>query len=156
MKQQRELIKLLAATLSGVAYIYVLSLMFGHVLVPNPINQWLIEDLAKTGNELGYNVAIYTHDLLVYVVVAIPFAVMLSRLPPKNAWKYLLFALGASLLSQYWILIAEPSRLVTLVEHWQFFVGLGISMTGLPIAFALITAFHRDSGPPSSESATEA
>jgi len=130
----------------GTAYIYVLSEIFGRLLVPNPINQWLIEKLARTGHETEYRLAIYTHDFLIYLIIAFPVAFALSRLPPKYSWKYLFAALGTSLALQYWPLVWEPSRLLSLAEHWQFYVGLAMSTFALPIAYAAISMLGKTEG----------
>lgn len=122
----------------GAAYIYVLSEIFGRLLVPNPFNQWLIENLAKTGHEVEYRIVIYTQDFFIYLIVALPVAFVLSRLPPKYSWKYLFAALGTSLALQYWPIIIEPARLIGVVNHWQFYVGLGMSIIALPLTFAVV------------------
>ena len=140
----------------GATYVYVLSLIFGRLLVPNPINQWLIEKLARTGHEFEYSIAIYLHDFLIYVIVALPLALVLSRLPPKNDWKYLFTALAASLVPQYWVLIFEPSRLIRLAEHWQFYVGLAMSIFGLSLAFTAVSVLAKNGGPTAPEAATRA
>jgi hypothetical protein len=127
----------------GVAYIYILAELFGRVLVPNPINQWLIEKFARAGHDVEYNIAVYSHDFLIYFIVAIPFAVVLSRLPPKNSWKYLFVALATSLVLQYWVPITDLAALARLAELWQFYVGLAMSILGLPLAFAAVSAVSK-------------
>ena len=143
MRKYRTAFAYLIGIGCGVAYIYILAQLFGRVLVRNPINQWLIEKLAKTGHDVGYNIAIYSHDFLVYLIVALPFAVVLSRLPPRNSWKYLLVALATSLVLQYWVPITDPSALIRLAELWQFYIGLGMSILGLPFAFAAVSVVSR-------------
>jgi len=140
MTKYRTVFAYLTGVGCGVAYIYILAQLFGRVLVPNPVNLWLLEKLAKTGHEVEYKIAIYSHDFLIYVIVAVPFAVVLSRLPPKNSWKYLLVALATSLVLQYWAPITDPTALANLAKLWQFYVGLGISIVGLPLAFAAVSA----------------
>lgn len=147
MNSRRTVLSYLIGIGCGYVYIYILAKLFGQVLNPNPINQWLLEYLAKAGHEVGYFVAIYAHDVLLYIIVAIPFALLLSRLPPKNEWKYLFVALATSLVVPNWILFAEPSRLAILAEHLPFYVGTVISILGLPIAFAIVTTLSRVANP---------
>ena len=132
-----------AAVACGAMYSYVLSEAFGRLLVPNPLNRWLIENLAKTGHEAAYYVAIYSHDLLIYVLIALLFALLIALLPPRNSWKYLSVALATSLLLQYWPAISDPWPWITLSKNWRFYVGLCISMLGLPLAFSAVMAIRK-------------
>lgn len=143
----------------GATYIYVLSLIFGRLLIPNPINQWLIEKLVRTGREFEYYVAIYSHDFLIYVIVAMPLALVLCRLQPKNSWRYLFTAVATSWLLQYWPLIVEPSRLMTILKwagHWKTYAGLAMSILPLPLAFAVVSRYGKCKGPTSPEAAESA
>ena len=142
MTKYRTVFACLTGVGCGVAYIYILAQLFGRVLVRNPIHLWLLERLAKTGHEAEYKIAVYLHDFLIYFIVAVPFAVVLSRLPPINSWKYLHVALATSLVLQYWGPITDPAALANLAELWQFYVGLGISILGLPLAFAAASAVN--------------
>ena len=144
MRNRRKALAYLIGAGCGFAYTYILVQLFGRVLVFNPINEWLLENLARAGHEVGYRIAIYSHDFLIYIIVAIPFAVVLSRLPPKNNWMYLLVALATSLVVQYGVLFSDLSRLISVAGHWQFYVGLGMSILGLPLAFAAVTALSKD------------
>ena len=130
----------------GATYGYLLSEIFGRLLVPNPINQWLIEKLARTGHEVAYTIAIYTHDFLIYLIVALPVAFVLSRLPPKYSWKYLSVALGTLLVLIYWPLILEPSRLIRLADNWRSYVGLGMYILALPLAFVAVSVLSKNGG----------
>ncbi len=140
----------------GALYIVVVVEVFGRILVPNPINQWLIESLARTNRENEYRLAIYTHDFLICLIIALPVAFALSRLSPKYSWKYLFTALGTSLSLQYWPLIWEPSRLQGVAGHWQFYVGLGMSTLALPIAFAAVSRLGKTGGSTSAEATSTA
>jgi len=129
----------------GAAYSYVLSILFGRVLMPNPINLFLLEKLAKNGREFEYYLAIYAHDFLLYVIAALPFAFVISRLPPIGNWSNLLIALTVSLALHYWAPIAALSSFVSLARHWQFYVELGFSVLALPIAFSVARSLRRRS-----------
>ena len=142
---QKGLAHLMAAV-CGAVYIVVVAEVFGRILVPNPINQWLIESLARTGYEKQYTIAIYTHDSLIYLIVALPVAFALSHFRPKYGWRYVFTALGTSLALQYWPLIWEPSRLQEFAGHWQFYLGLGMSTLALPIAFAVVSCLGKTGG----------
>lgn len=135
----------------GVIYIIAIVEIFGRVLVPNPINEWLIEKLATAGHGVAYTIAIYSHDFLIYIIVAVPFALMLSLLRPRYSWKYLIAALIASLAAHYWLPLTEPDRLMHLVQSWRFWVGLGMSVLGLPIAFVTMTLLGRRGTVPAAE-----
>ncbi len=132
----------------GAAYSYVPSILFGRVLVSNPINLFLLEKLAKTGREFEYYLAIYALDFLLYVIVALPIAFAISRLPPKGNWSNLLIALAVSLAMHYWVPIVDLSSFVSLARHWQFYVELGFSVLALPLAFAVARALQRHSNSP--------
>jgi hypothetical protein len=148
MTKYRTMFTYLFGAGCGIAYVYILAQLFGRVLVPNPINQWLIDKLARTGHEVEYKVAIYSHDFLIYFIVAVPFAVLLSRLPPKNNWKYLLVALATSLVIQYWGPITDLAVLTRLAGMWQFYVGLAMSTLSLPLAFAAVSAISKKGATP--------
>ncbi len=143
MSKRLTAISYAAAVACGAVYIFVLAEVFGRLLVSNPVNRWLIEKLAKTGHEVEYNAAIYSHDLFVYVLIALPLAILLSLLPPRNNWKYLLAALATSIILQYWAPITDPSVLPHLGKHWRFYVGLGISLLGFPLAYSAVLAVRK-------------
>jgi hypothetical protein len=84
---------------------------------------------------------------------------VLSHLQPKKSWRYLLTAVATSWLLQYWPLIVEPSRLMTLLKwagHWKTYVGLAMSILALPLAFAAVTRYGKRKSPTESEVAESA
>ena len=147
MRNRSSALSLSIAVGCGLVYIFMLAQVFGLLLVPNPINHWLTENLANTGHEVEYRIAVYAHDFLVYIIVAIPVAVVLARLRPINSWRYLLVALGASLMVQYWDLITDPAGLINLAKYWHFYVGLGISAFALPLTFAAVASVGKHCAP---------
>jgi hypothetical protein len=154
MRNRSSALSLLVAVGCGLVYIFILEQVFGRLLVPNPINHWLIENLANTGHEVEYRIAVYAHDFLIYIVVAIPVAVVLARLRPINSWRCLLVALGTSLMVQYWDLITDPAGLINLAKYWHFYVGLGISVFALPLTFTAVTAVGKHRAPAEPERVT--
>ena len=131
------------AVACGAVYVFILGEIFGRLLVPNPVNLWLIEKLAKTGRNAEYNAIVYLHDLLIFILIALPFTLLLAMLPPRNSWKYLLIALATSLALQYWPAITDYSVLTSLGKLWQFYVGLGISLLGFPLAFSIVLVVRK-------------
>jgi hypothetical protein len=154
MRNRSSALSFLIGVGCGLGYIFILAQLFGRLLVPNPINHWLNQKLASTGHEVEYRIAVYAHDFLIYIIVAIPVALVLARLRPINSWKYLLVALGTSLIVQYWDLITDPSGLINLARHWHFYVGLGISVFALPLTFAAVIAVGKHRAPAAPDTVT--
>lgn len=133
--------KYLVAALIGAAYSWLAVAFWGRYVVNHPINDWLLGVFAKQGHNILYYASIYTHDVLVNVLLATPAAVALVALKDSNNWHCLLVAVAAAVVVGSWGM--ELSSLSLLFRSWGFWAGLAMSVFSLPIAFAAVRAFRR-------------
>ena len=96
MSRKLVILCYLAAAASGIFYAFVLAEFFGQFAHVNPVNLWLIENVARAGHDVVYSALISVHDLLVYILIALPLAWMLAVLPPRNSWRYIAIFVATS------------------------------------------------------------
>ena len=133
--------KYLVAALVGAAYSWLAVAFWGRYVINNPINDWLLEVFAKQGHSALYYISIYTHDVLLNVLLATPAAVALIAFKGSNIWNCVLVAVVAAVIVGYWDM--ELSSLPLLFRSWGFWAGLGMSVFSLPIAFTTIRTFRK-------------
>ena len=114
---------------------------WGGYAANSPINDWLLDTLAEPGHETMYLVAIYVHDVIVNLLLAMPVAAVLMAFRTLNNWPSLLVAVGIGVVASYWDTIWSSC----LFRSWGFWLGIGMSVWSLPIAFACIRALRRSS-----------
>ena len=134
----------LLAIACGALLAYLGTAFWGIYVVVNPINDWLIENLATQGRTLAYYLFAYSHDIIVSIIFAIPFAYLLSRIPPRYAWRYVWIAVVTALVLQYWRVFADPIGLKVILRAYSFYIGVLISTFTLPAAFLIVRKLRRE------------
>jgi glycopeptide antibiotics resistance protein len=127
----------------GAFYAVVVSLFWGVYAVVNPLNDWLIEIFANQGRDTAYYFAIYSHDVIANILLALPFAFLISIIPPRRSWKLLGVALLTSLILLYWRIIFDFGSLFLLSKHWAFWTGLAMAIASPSLAFAAVVKFQQ-------------
>ena len=135
---------LLAAVALGIVHPFVAVFLMGKLIVNDPIMDWLLDVFARQGHEFASGVAIHIHDLLVYLVIAIPFAFLVAGLKPRLNWRYLWVALGVSVfIINLDILIPLPT-LEYVLRFWPYWLLQSLVMAAaFIIAYAAVIAFRR-------------
>ena len=133
--------KYLMAVLIGAAYSWFAVAFWGRYVINNPIYDWLLEVFVKQGRSALYFISIYTHDVLLNVLLATPAAIALIAFKDSNNLICVLVAVVAAVIVGYWGM--EMSSLSLLFRSWGFWAGLGMSVLSLPIAFATIRVVRK-------------
>lgn len=133
--------KYLVAALIGAAYSWLAVAFWGRYSMNNPINDWLLEVLAKQGHNISYYLSIYTHDVLLNVLLAAPAAIALVAFKESDNWNCVLVAVAAAVIVGYWGM--EMSSLPLLFRSWGFWAGLAMTLFSLPVAFTAIRVFRK-------------
>lgn len=124
------------AAACGLAYVWILSALYGYAATSHPLNDWLIDVLARRGHDTSYLVAITAHDLIVNVVLAIPFVLSVAWLRPRGIWQHLSVMWLAAVVLVNWPLIIDPGRLESAFRYGT--QGLVLSIVPLPLTFLLV------------------
>lgn len=132
--------KYVVAALIGMAYSWLAVAFWGRYVMNHPINDWLLEVFATRGHSTLYYISMYTHDMLLNVLLAAPAAFALIAFKESNNWTCVLVAVIAAVMVGYRDM--EMSSLSLLLRSWGFWAGLAMSMFSLPIAFSVIRAFR--------------
>lgn len=127
--------RLLAAAAIGIAYYWLVVLVWGYVGAYNPVNKILVDALARHGHRISYRLLISLHDVLVNILIALPFAAVFRFLPALRNWTYVVLATAASVIAIYGSINTEALPL--LLGQWQFWYGLALAMFSMPVAFLL-------------------
>ena len=138
MFKQIEKMPYIASGLCGVVYAVIGVAFWGVYPIISPVNDFLLAALIKGGRPTAYYLSIYSHDLAVNVLLAMPFALFISKIAPEGSWKYVWMALGTALVLQYWRLFADPVGLKLILSAWKFYAGLFLSAISLPLAFLIV------------------
>jgi len=77
------------ALLAGVTLIYraVATIFWGFLPRHNPITQWLLDTYAGQNSDMYY-VLVHVHDSIVNLLLALPFAYLITRIRPDRRWLY--------------------------------------------------------------------
>jgi len=142
----RTKIPYVLAALFGAAYVLVATQFWSFYAIGNPVNDWLLVNLAMEGYEASYRVATYSHDLVVNTIIALPFAYLIARLNPKNGLAYLTVAVTVAILFNYWWIALDSKALVLMLRTWQFYVGFLVTVASLPLAYFGVTKFGFGTG----------
>ncbi len=133
----------LVAAICG-AFLAIFGVAFWGLYVLNhPINDWLLANFATKGKPLAYYLSIYSHDLAVNVVFALPFAYLLSRISPQKSWRYVWVALATAVVLQYWQLFVDPVGLNIILKAPSFYAGFFVSAVALPLAYFAVKKLRR-------------
>lgn len=131
--------QILCAACIGIFYSWMLVNFWGSYSLNNPINEWLLDILAKRGYEELYLVGIHTHDVIMNVLLAAPIAAIFVVFHSLNRWPILLVAVASGVIFTF--RNTDWSLLHLAFDSWRFWFGLGVSAFSLPIAFASIRTF---------------
>ena len=134
MHRQR-IAAVLVSALIGAFYYFVILHFWGMHFGDNAFNKWLLLDLQLPRNHpLLYRVVIYSHDVILNVLLAVPFASM--------------FVLGARL--NNWLCIAVAALVTNVLLYrtteWRNLwlvpasIGFWNFLLALPVAFLLVRA----------------
>ena len=125
---------LLIAAAIGVAYSWAAIYFWGVLALKNPINEMLLDAFARQGEIVAYRVIISVHDVVVSVLLALPFAAVFCLFRVLRDWRHLAVAASAALIAIYGPM--EWSSLPLLVRSWWFWLGVSTATLSLPAAFA--------------------
>lgn len=131
------------AAVLGAAFAYVAAYFWAYYVVENPINDYLLETLAKQGRRTEFLLATYAHDSVVNFLIAVPFAIGMANLPPGNKWGYLGIAVSSA------FALAYGNALIN-IHFWQIlfssdhaWAGLLVFLLSLPAAYLVATLLRR-------------
>jgi len=133
--------RLLAATGIGALYGWLAIRFWRIYVVDNPINNWLIDVFARRGHESAYFISLYTHDLIINTLLAVPAAGLIVMLKPENIRIFVIVALGAAMTVGFWG--SYWPGLITLLGVWSFWVGNVLFAAALPLAVVFVTTVRR-------------
>ncbi len=128
--------KYLVAAFVGLAFSWYSVAFWIRYVVNHPIGDWLLDVLARQGHNGLYYLCIYTHDLIINIVLAVPAAIALTAFEGSNNWRCVMIASATVVIANYWDMVW--SSLPTLVRFWEFWYGFGVSILWVPIAFAFV------------------
>lgn len=128
----RSSLSLITAALIGVAQMYLLTILWGHISAHNPFPRWLFT-LGLKGSVL--HTVVFLSDALLNVILCLPAAYALCRLKPPRLLVYLIVAIVPGFLWGYRLFFTDAS----LVRYWPMFIpGLLLALLPLPLAALLV------------------
>ena len=138
----------LSAAALGVLFFCVGIPIWGIYYAYTPVNLWLISTFAVNGQAAVFNIATYSHQLVVQVLIALPFAYFLSRIRPEKSWTYVWVALVvtfAVMLSRFISSITTPTEFETAMRVRVFLESTFVTVAALAVAYYIVVKLrHRE------------
>lgn len=135
----------LVAAALGILYSYVGLPISAIYNVANPLDLWFFSTFALNGQTLIYYAAKHSHQLLVEVLISLPFAYLLSRITPEKSWKYVWVAVSVILAISLWRLVTTPIELdleaVQLAR--SFFISALKTTVAFVVAYSVVKKLRR-------------
>lgn len=131
------------ALIIGVVSHFVTFMVFG----VTPLELWTIGWLFDLLGEKNINgglfyIAIYSHGILLKMLLAIPFAYLLSRIKPDRKWWYVALAVIPLNLSAYSSVFLDGDVIDFFFLHGPDAIfGLLNRLSSLPLALYVVTVF---------------
>ena len=119
-----------------------IAIIFWRAYDGSPINEYLLNIVAMRENHVWSLVVLYTHDMVINLLLALPFSLIFLIVRGLNDWKYLSIALFSSMLLSLWSIVSS-SVIPAFEESWVWF-GIGLSYLSLPIAFSIVRYYYND------------
>ena len=139
----RQWLPYLVAALLGAAFAYVGACFWAYYAVDNPINDYLLETLAKQSRRTEFLLTTYGHDFIVNFFIAVPFAIGLTNLPPGNKWGYLGIAVFSAFALAYWDALLNIQFWHILFDSEHAWAGLLVFVLSLPAAYVIATYLRK-------------
>jgi hypothetical protein len=129
---KRSSMSLVAATLLGIAQMYLLTFLWGYIAAYTPLPRWLLT-LGLKGTAL--HVVVFLSDSLLNVILCLPAAYAICRLKPPRLVVYLIVAIVPGFIWEYRLFFSHTS----LLKDWAMFVpGVLLALAPLPLAALLL------------------
>ena len=132
------------AAVCGAVYAWSAITIWAYYIVRSPIPRWIHTAFATPGENTVYYLSAYAHDLILNVLIALPFAAFLAWLTPKNSWKLVWIAVLVALVTSYWEMLINPSEVDGFtLRSAGFYFGALMGLGSLPLAFLLVRAVKK-------------
>ena len=139
--KQHHIATILAGALIGAFYWWVWAHFWGMHAADNSLDKWLLDINLHRNNLALFRLVIWSHDVVVNVLFAVPFASMFMLGARFNNWLCVTAAVLVANAAMYWG--TEWMNLSPLLGSWGFWAGLGMSLLSLPAAFLIVRAVCR-------------
>jgi hypothetical protein len=132
-----SLLRILAAAVLGAVYLWCAIKFWDLFSVANPVSAFLLDALAHNGYRVAYRGSILVHDIAVNIVLALPFAAVLTMSQSLRHWVYVVIAAATAVVCSF-AFFTSWEGLPLVVGSWGFWLGVGMTAFSLPVAFALL------------------
>jgi hypothetical protein len=127
-----------AAVVLGAAYLWSAVTFWGFYAVANPITPYLLDALARNGHGLAYSLSVSVHDIVVNIVIALPFAAVFMFFHSLRHWVYVVIAAVTAVACSF-AFFTSWEGLPLILSSWGFWLGVGMTALSLPLAFAVLS-----------------
>jgi len=138
--KQSSAFSLVVAAAIGALYSWIAVVFWGWYAAYGPLIMWLRNVLPPKEHHTLNLVVVNSHDAIVNVLLAAPFAAIALVWFRSKIWSCLLVAVLAALFVNLWG--TDLEGLSALSHNWQFWLGLVYAVGSLPIAFVLMKALR--------------
>jgi len=133
-------IQIPVAILLGLVTGLSISFVWGFYVVYSPFLTWMSDGVLLPGHKIAFYAVIYTHDLVVSIALAYPFAMLFAHLyKPIVGWRFILIAALTIFVFGYWSVLSSGGAVVFFVDLApQSIIGVVNLVGSLPIAYYLV------------------
>jgi len=126
----------------AIAYNFMIAMFWGLFAAHNPIFNWLVDTYAVTDPAL-FKSAVWVHDILVNVLLALPFAFLITRISPDRRWAYVALAVLLIFTWQYRLVLFEIGLSEFAAHGNEALFGMIFTFVYLPVVLLLATLLER-------------
>ena len=131
MKLQGLTTSIAAALLIGIVQTYLLIVCWAYIAMYTPLPQWLI---GQGMNGSAFRIVLFATDFIISVLLSLPAAFLICKLPPSKPLVYLALAVLPGFLWQYSNVIGDGS----LFQDWRHLPGALSALFMLPVAVLIM------------------
>jgi len=144
MSAKSRIVVFLAVAVIWSAYWYLMKLFWVYYPSVNPLFQWTLDNLIAEHPRL-FHVLLYSHDLFVNVLVALPVAILFRKAFSQGVWPAVLCSTLLLVVWDYRSIFWGEGSGLGLFDSFGAFFGLAVSLGLLPLAYFL-AGYRRHSG----------
>lgn len=129
-------VAILLGFVTGLSISFVWGLYLGH----SPFLTWMSHSVLLPGHKIAFYAVIYTHDVLVSIALAYPFAMLFAHIyRPTVGWRFIFIAALTIFIFGYWSVLTSGGAVAFFVDLApQSIIGAMKLVGSLPIAYYLV------------------
>ena len=122
------------AVLGWYGFSGLLKLFWAYYAIHNPLLSWAIENFLPEHRTFFY-ILIYTHDVSVNILLALPVGFFFSKILPHKSWSCIFIATVIVFVSDYWGVLSSRESTIYFLTNLSALIGIAMALGLLPFVY---------------------